>query len=340
MKENILKRIEDYRIDPLDEISEPPTYCRINEKPSLTGGNFSLICGKKKAGKTFLLGGIIASAINNSIQLGEIEGCLPEDKRNVLYFDTEQSTYHTYRSIKRICSLTGKPNPENLFAYGLRPLSPLDRLRVIEEVIKTTPDLGVVAIDGIRDLLARGINDEHEATTLTNLFLNWSSELNIHIILLLHQNKNDFNARGHIGSEVVNKAETIISVSKADKADTFVVSCADSRDVSFDDFYFTISDDGLPIASDMPEVNQTKITDPGNISNEKHIDHLRNIFKSVTELNYENLCAAIKKEFAIGKTASEKYCKYYRGNNLLENEHRGGNTFYKFTKPLYLVYPN
>ena len=97
--------LDKLKIDPLAEINEPPTYCLINDRPSLTAGNFSLINGKKKAGKTFLLGGIIASTVNNSTQLEVVKGCLPEDKNIVLYFDTEQSQYHANRSVKRICSL-------------------------------------------------------------------------------------------------------------------------------------------------------------------------------------------------------------------------------------------
>ena len=71
------------------------------------------------------------------------KGCLPEDKNIVLYFDTEQSQYHANRSIKRICALVGNPDPNNLFAYGLRPLSPEERLKVIEAVIVMTPNVGM-----------------------------------------------------------------------------------------------------------------------------------------------------------------------------------------------------
>jgi hypothetical protein len=330
MEEDILTNIEKYRIKPEVELLDTPTYCYINNKPSLTAGNFTLINGKKKAGKTFLLGGLFASTINNSLQLDTIKGCLPDDKRNVLYFDTEQSNYHANRSIKRICALTGNTNPSNLFAYGLRPLKPEQRLKIIEKAITTIPNVGIVAIDGIRDLLTRGINDEFEATLLTSQFLTWSCELNIHIILLLHQNKNDLNPRGHIGSEIVNKAETVISVTKEDKSNVFIVSCEDSRDISFDDFSFTISDEGLPTACNMPTVKQRKITDPQYIVSEKHIETLKNIFESVTEYTYNELISAIKEEFAIGRDASAKFCKFYLDKNWLIKERKGMNSIYKF----------
>jgi hypothetical protein len=318
-----------YRINPLADVSEPPSYCTINDIPSLTAGNFSLIYGKKKAGKTFLLGGIIASTINNSTQLDAIKGCLPEDKNVVLYFDTEQSKYHSNRSIKRICKLTGNSNPKNFLAYSLRPLCPVERLAIIENAITTTPNVGMVAIDGIRDLLKTGINDEQAATELTSLFLKWSYDFNLHIVLLLHQNKGDEHARGHIGSEVVNKAETTISVTKVDKSNIFKVVCEDSRDIPFDDFSFSISEDGLPMAADIPEARQSKITDPTFIPSERHLDMLHIIFKNNLEYTYGELRTIIKQEFNIGRDASEKFISYYKSKPWIISEQRGKCTFYK-----------
>ena len=169
INENIA--IERLRINPLSDITEAPVYCRISDTPTMTAGNFSLINGKAKSGKTFLLGAITASVIDGGKQLGVISGTLPGDKSKVLYFDTEQSNFHATRTIKRICQLIGEPDPDNLIAYGLRPLSPAERLSAIEEKISTTDDLGFVVIDGVRDLLTMGINDEAEATTLTSKFL-------------------------------------------------------------------------------------------------------------------------------------------------------------------------
>jgi len=324
--------IDNYRINPLAEVSEPPTYCLINNRPSLTAGNFSLIIGKKKAGKTFLLGGIIASTINNSLQLGTIKGCLPENKNVVLYFDTEQSQYHANRSVKRICTLVSNPNPSNLFAYGLRPKSPKERLQIIEAVILMTPNVGLVAIDGIRDLLTTGINDEQEATKLTNLFLKWSYELDIHIILLLHQNKNDLNARGHIGSEVVNKAETIISVTKEDKSNIFKVVCEDSRDIPFNDFGFKITDVGIPTATDIPEAKQRKVTNPKLIYSERHLNVLNTLFKSDLEYKYNELKTALMQEFNIGRDASERFISYYLDKDWIIKEQRGKCSYHKFNR--------
>jgi hypothetical protein len=326
----IIESVDKYRINPLDDISEPPAYCTINNRPSLTAGNLSLINGKKKAGKTFLLGALMASTINNSIQIDSIQGCLPNEKKTVLYFDTEQSKFHATRSIKRICKLVDDPLPNNFNAFRLRQLTPDARLDFIEETIYKTPNVGIVAIDGIRDLLTRGINDEQEATRLSSSFLMWTDELEIHLFLLLHQNKNDLNARGHIGSEIVNKAETVISVTKEEKNNVFRVICEDSRDIPFDDFGFTISKDGLPIPCDLPDAKIRKITDPTFIPNEEHLNVLSILFKEVPEYTADELKIKLGQEFDFGRDAILRFISYYIDNKWLIKDQRGRNIFYRY----------
>jgi predicted transposase YbfD/YdcC len=188
----------------------------------------------------------------------------------------------------------------------------------------------MVAIDGIRDLLTKGINDETEATELTSLFLKWSYDYHLHIILLLHMNKGDEQARGHIGSEVVNKAETTISVTKENRSNVFKVVCEDSRDKPFDDFGFTITEDGLPCAADLPECKRKKTTDPQHIPESQHLEALRSMYINGREYNYEALRKAISEHFAVGATANREFVTHYVNKGWLKRDPIGKNTFYRF----------
>jgi AAA domain len=334
INENI--EFERFRINPLSNLLEPPVYCRISGSPTMTAGNFSLINGKAKSGKTFLLGAIVASMVTDSKQIEAIKGCIPEDKKIVLYFDTEQSTFHATRSIKRICSLINNTNPPNLIAYGLRPLTPAERLEAIEEVLSNTENLGAVAIDGVRDLLTRGINDEEEATTLTSKFLKWTSDYDIHLILLLHQNKTDFNARGHIGTEILNKAETTISVTKDTKTNIFIVSCEYSRDIAFDDFGFII-DDGVILPSIMPGQEQVKARKPQLIDDQEHIKILDNVYKSNEKLTGEELRDAIIYGFnnVFGQSVCRTFISHYLQNEWIAKEREGQKVFYVYKRAIF-----
>ena len=327
--------LEKLRINPLSDIIEPPVVISIDSAPTMTVGNFSLINGKAKSGKTFFLGAIVAAFLYVLTQLDKIAGQPQNGKNIALYFDTEQSPFHATRTIKRICSLTGLTNPKNLFAYGLRPLSPKERLEAIEEKISTTENIGLVVIDGIRDLLSTGINDEAEATSLTSKFLKWTALYEIHLIVLLHQNKTDQNARGHIGTELLNKAETTLSITK-EKSGVFVVSCEYSRDVAFDDFAFTITD-GLPVTADLPAEGQMKSKNPQGISDQDHFTALSSIFKATQKIRTADLSQQIKYQFgnSFGDNQCRNYITYYSQKEWVEKHREGKNVFYIYKRAIF-----
>lgn len=58
-----------------------------------TLGKFSASTGKAKSKKTFNLSAIVAAALCDRPVLC-YTASLPENKRNILYVDTEQSAYH------------------------------------------------------------------------------------------------------------------------------------------------------------------------------------------------------------------------------------------------------
>ena len=86
----------------------------------------------------------------------------------------------------------------------------------MREAIYRTENVGLVVIDGIRDMVY-DINSSSESTKVISLLMTWTGERNIHIHTILHQNKGDEHARGHIGTELSNKAETVLQVEKDEK---------------------------------------------------------------------------------------------------------------------------
>ena len=73
-----------------------------------TLGNFSASIGKAKSKKTFNVSAIVAAALKNGTVLRYVAE-LPEEKRKILYVDTEQSHYHCLKVMKRILRLAGLP---------------------------------------------------------------------------------------------------------------------------------------------------------------------------------------------------------------------------------------
>ena len=188
----------------------------------------------------------VSAAVGEGTLQNKLRSPLKEDFNQVLYFDTEQSKYHVQKAVKRICRQINVSEPSNLYTYGLRKLSPSERLKLIEYAIENNPNLGFVVIDGIRDLIT-SINDEAEASNMASKLLKWTEEQNIHIIVVLHENPGSDKARGHIGTELTNKAETVIAL-EVDKYNDSVsiVNAGFCRNKSFESFAFEIDKDGLP----------------------------------------------------------------------------------------------
>lgn len=60
------------------------------------------------------------------------------------------------------------------------------------------------------------INSPGESTRIISKLMQWTDEKQIHLHTILHQNKGDENARGHIGTELNNKAESVLLVEECD----------------------------------------------------------------------------------------------------------------------------
>ncbi len=322
-----LAKLESVKVDINAELQPPQIalslinpdgkYCTI-----ATLGNFSLVIGKAKSRKTFFITMAMAGACVNEPMLNKFIGMLPPHQNRVVLFDTEQGTYHVQKVCKRVVKLIGY-NPTNFEAYGLRTYPPDERLKLIEEYIYNTPDLGFVVIDGVRDLI-NSINDEAEATALTSKVLKWTGERNIHIVCLLHQNKGDNNARGHVGSELVNKAETVLSITK--EGVISIVEPLYCRDIEPVPFGFTITDEGLPTVEANVAIRKEGERKPTltaqNVPHEKHLHALRLVFDLKPKQTYSELVANIKERFGtigvtFGDNKAKDFLTHYQNNDFV-----------------------
>lgn len=212
-----------------------------------TLGNFSAIIGKSKAKKTFLATMFMACGTKGGTLDNTIQSDLPPGRPGVALFDTEQSNYDAYVSAKRICDMAGRNN-KHFGSFDLREFSPMERCNIIEHFISTKcAEISLIVIDGIADL-ATAINDEVEASRVVSLLLKWTKVYNLHICVILHQNKNDNFATGHLGSSIMKKAECVISVAKDCTDNTKSdISCDYIRGaMEFDKFSIVIDEHGIP----------------------------------------------------------------------------------------------
>ena len=292
----------------------PPEIVQVDGITIATLGNFSASVGKPKSKKTFNCAAIVASALSGRNIL-HYKAHLPEGKHKVLYVDTEQSKCHCHKVLERILKLAGMPTDQEtdrLVFFMLREYSPKQRRQIINHALAADPEIGFVVIDGIRDLMY-DINSPSESTDLINLLMRWSSGYNLHIHTVLHLNKGDDNTRGHIGTELNNKAETVLQITKSTQdGNISEVKAMHIRDREFDPFAFRINDNALPEVMDgyvFQQPKQDRNFPLTELTEQQHREALENGFGKQVVQGYSNVIAALKQGYAsIG---------YERGRNVL-----------------------
>uniref|UniRef100_UPI0040483BD4 AAA family ATPase n=1 Tax=Algoriphagus sp. TaxID=1872435 RepID=UPI0040483BD4 len=316
-----MELLKQAKIDPNKALSLPPVCLSVvgaDGEEGIIGslGDFSLVIGKAKSKKTFCISMFLASMAKNGLTQEKIKGELPANKTRVIFFDTEQSEYYVQKVFHRVNKIIGSTS-EAFEAYCLRKFTPEERLQIIDSAIQSTPDLGFVAIDGVRDLVT-SINDEEEATKIASFILKWTQEKQIHIIAALHQNKGDLNARGHLGTELVNKAQTVLSVSLDPTSKKIsVVEAEFCRDREPETFAFSVNDEGLPqlIGNWIPSPPQSggrpKKVSPNEMDSKTHWDTLSEIFRGLDQPNGTEIKYCLTTKLKIGTNKAGEYLTYY-----------------------------
>ena len=257
--------LAEHRINTAIEVPKPPTILSIKdvgvsyskERRIFTLGNFSAIKGKMKAKKTFLISLLTSSVIRGTDYNEVFIGNLPAEKKLVVYIDTEQGTWDSWNCISRIEKMAG--TKENFMAFNLRPFNPTERCEIIEFIFnKHKERIALMIIDGIADLVS-ALNDELEATRVTSMLLKYTALYNTHVSVVIHENKANDYATGHIGSAVLKKAEIIISVTKCKNIpDSPDVVCDYSRGYGFEPFVMTINEHGYPYVNSNAKATSVK----------------------------------------------------------------------------------
>jgi hypothetical protein len=214
-----------------------------------TKGNISVFFGPKKARKTFAISSVAAVVAGNKqfIQFKPMLG----RRGKVLYIDTEQGRYDCQRVLFRQLSMIGvkaKEMENNLIFLSLRPINPITRMEVIDFAInKHRDDVDMIVIDGVKDLILN-INDPAESTLVVTKLMALSDIYNIHLLCVIHESGK--GPRGHIGTELENKAESTVRVSLVENDNNYsAVESVAMRRGGFDPYIFTVEDD-IPVLAD------------------------------------------------------------------------------------------
>ena len=251
----------------------------------------SLITGKAKSRKTFFLSAIVASLAKKN-EILTLKRCFPV---KTLWIDTEQSIFHFHKSVARayeMANISIMQNCEDIIPLSFSILSTEQRVEKLKEAVEEyRPD--VIIIDGIRDFVL-DINDVKESSRLKDLLMWIHHQYDCHICCVLHQNKGDSNARGHLGSELTNKSETVFSL---------------------DQFAFEIDEE-----TSLPKLckNSTKMT-----RDKKLIPALEELFDEGKTYRYSELLPVLQVKLNIKKSTAESAIRHAVNIRLLIKDEQG-----------------
>ena len=250
--ENISTKIKSRLISLSSPLPENVYLLEKNGVGVISRGDIIAITGKHKQGKT-QVEKIFSAALLKGNFLG-----FTAIKQNikVLYIDTEQNPINTQKFAKDVHKLVGWRDDENnplFFCLNLRADSAEDRINITQEAVSAlSPD--VVMIDGIKDLLS-DINDTTQSAKVLNLLMKLTKDFPIALFAILHENKNDANLRGHIGTELANKCSEIWKVKK--DGNLFEVTQEVSRNAPADGFTFRILEGMITEGEILQKIDKT-----------------------------------------------------------------------------------
>jgi hypothetical protein len=319
-------------------------------------GNFGVITGQLKSGKSHVIAAMVAAYLSDKITPLGFIGKPDNTRPDVLYFDTEMDLDDCWTQLDRLehfKRIHGVQFIGSIHMYHLRAYAPPERLKMINQAIMTHHQrCGLVVIDGIRDLMY-DINSTLETTEVISDLMRWTANFNIHMITALHENKTDKggtnNMRGHIGTEIGNKANYVLKCKKEGSGldAYFTLDMPISRKAgSIEPIGWRIEpydiDSGgqgtIPILMDQSDYQlKTKShsqgksgrhtdTMPSELSDEVHQEIADKVFISGEALKHRDLRDKIRAEYfkktgkELGENRANLYFQHWRDLGIITNK--------------------
>jgi hypothetical protein len=214
--------LQKYRFNAENSIEKPQSVISIGEHVISTKGNIITLAGPPKAGKSALIAAILSGTLSpSSCDPGDLLGLtvkLNDSNKAVLHIDSEQSRYDHYKGISGLLKRTtsGKM-PEWFHSYNFRTLDAQSRkecLQILcEETYEKHGGMYMVILDGGADFVL-DTNDQKESNEAVRFFEELAAKYDCPIVIVLHFNPGTEKGRGHFGSQLERKSESVISVSK------------------------------------------------------------------------------------------------------------------------------
>jgi hypothetical protein len=172
-------------------------------RPLITPGNVLTLMAPDKAGKTHVLISMARAIMEGGKHLGLESGL----RGRCAYIDLEQE-----RSDFESLIIHQGLAESDLAAYHLAGYTPSAARKALRAILSNERNLAAVLIDGFADLIA-DVNDSEESNALVSELMSLAESSQLGIIGVLHSNPgNEEKSRGHLGSQLGRKSQTVLQI--------------------------------------------------------------------------------------------------------------------------------
>jgi hypothetical protein len=237
---NLVQKNAEFVWSKLDtEIEKPKSIIKFKGEDLIFDNSIVLIQGKEGSHKSRLASALTSLFLSKSTDLNLMEFSKTEDVNySVIYLDTERNKQNQLPAmLKQIKSTLQISKDELQKRLIIGPLAETDRRsrtflmgKLFEESKHAISESAVIILDIVTDFVA-DFNNLTNSFALLDLLNQASGKRNITFIVIIHENPGSADkARGHLGTELANKASTIITINAKDKgSDIYKVLVKKSR---------------------------------------------------------------------------------------------------------------
>ena len=204
---SLFDKLQSLKFDPDNLAPTKEPLLLLNDVPVLYAGNLLTLVGHDKSGKSHVEAAIAKATTEGTRHLGFT--CA--DVGRIAYIDCEQD-----RTDFESLLLRAGCDAEKVAGYHLTGLSVSDAKSALVAILEGEQNLRAVLIDGFADLLG-SVNDEEQAIGLVRYLMATALRYEVAIIGVLHLNPgSDEKSRGHLGSQLGRKSQTVLQIKQSD----------------------------------------------------------------------------------------------------------------------------
>lgn len=280
-----------------------------------SGGHFC-VCAKAGVGKSSIIEAIISSHISKEADSFSINISLYDFRNKILVLDTERSQGETWEAWERLArrSRVNQPNEmQSIIFANIKALALMDKRKFVEDVLSKNDDIGMVVFDGSSDFVA-DVNNGVEA----NNFIDWLNTFHPYIstIHTIHTNPSDDKPRGHLGSELLRRANGVLLAKKLGDGVVQLTSNFDNGKVRWGGDFTTHFSYDLN-AEMMLSVDFITPTKKEQENEEKYVQYAKEIYGDYKHLFFADIVKGIMDKVGKNKPSCEQIFNRHFKNKIL-----------------------